>query len=185
MQHRIQLLCGLAILLLMGCEDNSTANEQDPSGTEECQTTEVKCGESCINLENMHWTSCGTCAKGYKDADNNAENGCEAEFTDNSNGDENGNGNENDDTTPEDCTKDEVKCGETCIKLSEMNWSSCNTCTEGYVDADGITSNGCESAASGQCHENTIWCGKSCVNLSEMNWSSCDTCAAFGNRFCS
>lgn len=177
MQHRIQLLCGLAILLLMGCEDNSTANEQDPSGTEECQTSEVKCGETCVNLENMHWTSCGTCAEGYKDADSNAENGCETEFTDDSNGDENGNGNENDDTTPEDCAKDEVKCGETCVKLSEMNWSSCDTCAEGYVDADGVASNGCESAASGGCDENTVLCGETCVNLSEMNWSSCETCA--------
>ena len=42
-----------------------------------------------------------------------------------------------------------MKCGEGCVNLAEMNWASCGECSAGYVDADGVPGNGCESSAGG------------------------------------
>ena len=78
------------------------------------------------------------------------------------------------------CEAPLAKCGGKCISLSDMHWSKCDICANGYEDKDKDASNGCESpTGSGNgCQDGQEKCGESCVKLADMHWSACNVCAA-------
>ena len=165
-RRRICMICGVIAMILSGCgEGGSTIDARDPGqpGDSGCAAAEVKCGDACVSLDAKHWSACGECAAGYEDADGDASNGCEAE---------------RDVDVPGGCAAAEVKCGDACVVLEDMHWTACGECVSGYVDADGVAENGCESAAGGAgCGVGEARCGGTCVNLAEKNWRACEVCA--------
>lgn len=163
---RMCMCLGLIAMFFVGCGDGGVIGEQDTERQEDvgCQGAAVSCGDTCVILEDLNWRACGECVSGYSDTDGDASNGCEAS--------EGGGG------VPDGCDADEAKCGESCVNLAEMHWASCGMCSAGYVDADGVPGNGCESSAGGAgCGASEVKCGENCVDLSEKHWSSCGACA--------
>ena len=147
--RRYQLYgCFVALLgWLAGCGDDSG------DGAATCQSPKVWCGETCVVLEELHWSGCGTCAAGYVDSDGGAANGCET-------------------ASVATCEAAEALCGETCVVLEELHWSACGTCAAGYVDSDGDAANGCETPvfSNGDCQTD-----HDCKGLMHVSAATCES----------
>lgn len=164
--NRYLIVCGVAMILCSCNEDSNSKGETPDDDTptpEACLQPSVLCGETCVDLTAKHWHACGVCVEGYEDADGDDANGCESPVAQ---------------PEPAACEGDAVRCGETCVDLAEKNWSACGVCAEGYENADGDESNGCETVKPvlQECESGEIQCGDACVSLAEKHWSACGVC---------
>ena len=87
------------------------------------------------------------------------------------------------------CELPKVECSGTCTDLGAMHWSDCGVCAEGYEDADGDATNGCEAKVDGEnpggnsgenpeCADpDEKKCSGACVDLDILHWSDCGVCA--------
>ena len=112
-----------------GMSDGDAANGCETASVATCEAAEALCGETCVVLEELHWSGCGTCAAGYVDSDGDAANGCETPVF--SNGD---------------CQTDHD-----CKGLMHVSAATCESgrcviasCADGYADCDGAVESGCE-----------------------------------------
>ena len=87
------------------------------------------------------------------------------------------------------CELPKVECSGTCIDLGAMHLRDCGVCAEGYEDADGDATNGCEAKVDGEnpggnSGENPECtgagkreCSGACVDLVAMHLRDCGVCA--------
>ena len=176
--NRVRYITAMSLAFAFAaCSDDGTTIKGNS-----CELPKVECSGTCTDLSAMHLRDCGVCAKGYEDADGDAANGCEAKVDGENPG---GNSGEN----PECTGAGEKKCSGTCVDLSAMHLRDCGVCAEGYEDADGDATNGCEAKADGEnpggnSGENPECtgtgekeCSGACVDLGAMHWSDCGVCA--------
>ena len=103
------------------------------------------------------------------------------------------------------CTDNNTYCNGECLDLEELHLASCDSCAEGFADADSNLANGCEIESQNDvipcgdpdivcpedsscedgicvCSQDKILCNGSCVVLEDLHLASCDSCAAgFGD----
>ncbi len=169
-----------------------------------CSPDKELCNGSCVVLEELHLASCNSCAEGFGDADSNLANGCEIDFR----SDVNHCGGP-DIVCPEDsscengkcvCSPDKELCNGSCVVLKDLHLASCNSCAEGFGDADSNLANGCEINFQNDknncgspgivcpdgiaCKNGTCDCGKdktfcngACISLAALHLATCDKCA--------
>ncbi len=153
----------------------------------QCNEPEVSCEGVCNVLADVHMNECKLCEDGYRNCDENWQNGCEVDlgaknlqscglckdgFLDCDNNPNNGCETQFDSLNMLDCTRCKsgyANCDNNLsngceVKLSDRNWTSCNVCRENYADCDNDATHSCET------------------NLLSKNWSACGVCSAgFGN----
>ncbi|MGI5828716.1 MAG: hypothetical protein ACOX8U_00900 [Bradymonadia bacterium] len=153
----------------------------------QCSEPEVSCEGVCNVLADVHMNECKLCEDGYRNCDENWQNGCEVDlgaknlqscglckdgFLDCDNNPNNGCETQFDSLNMLDCTRCKsgyANCDNNLsngceVKLSDRNWTSCNVCRENYADCDNDATHSCET------------------NLLSKNWSACGVCSAgFGN----
>ena len=169
-----------------------------------CTDNNTYCNGECLEFEELHLASCDNCAEGFGDADSNLANGCEIEFQ----SDMNQCGGPDivcpEDSSCEDgicvCSLDKELCNGSCVVLEELHLASCDSCAEGFGDADSNLANGCEidfqsdmnhcggsdivcpedsSCEDGicVCSLDKELCNGECLDLEELHLASCDSCA--------
>ena len=168
-----------------GCE--AKVDGENPGGNSgenpECTGEGKKeCSGACVDLGTLHWSDCSVCAEGYADADGDAANGCEAKVDGENPG---GNSGEN----PECTGTGKKECSGTCVDLGTLHLRDCGVCAEGYADADGDATNGCEAKVDGENPDGNSGenpectgtgekkCSGACVDLSAMHLRDCGVCA--------
>ena len=167
------------------------------------------CGGTCVDLAANHAEACsGTtlvCMNGYADCDGKVANGCEINISSDINNCggcttsernfrcESGKfcSNRTCETT---CGGGTTKCGTACLKLDDINATSCNpdtgvlTCVNNYADCDGKLANGCEvnllnsNAHCGQCSRTGN--DHSCDAAQMCNGGKCETSCSDGLTPC-
>ncbi len=169
MKRLMLLLCSVAAVCISCGDDKSgdTGAQNTPSGGTSCDAPKTLCGDHCVSLADLHWSSCGVCTSDYQDKDGSADNGCEAKK----------------ESIPQTgCEGSLIKCGDDCVDLLALHWSVCGSCASGYEDQDGDASNGCEFKSNSEpivtCSGTQVKCGESCVVLADMHWSGCGVCTA-------
>ncbi|MBQ9395214.1 MAG: hypothetical protein IJU23_06815 [Proteobacteria bacterium] len=197
-----------AALAMSSCATDSNDDESCKSGQQKCDslcqdlTSSVNhcgsCNNNCNTKGNIVQAACvnsqcqiNECVNGYKDCDNNPNNGCEQYVGSNGSctatppvGGECTNGLQNCSGTCIDINNDANNCGScgnSCLTKSNVSQATCSNkkcqitaCATGYKDCDNNPDNGCETA--GEC--GTTPTTDTCQVT--FKYTNADTCATTG-----